>query len=165
LGTDLLAKPERWAMWIGDFNLEAGNPAKARDYYATVLDADPDFGLAHLQAADAHMQLGDLIAALDGYTQAIQSNADVGRAELGRGAALLALNQPEASLEAYNAALNALEEDRNHLRAEAQVGRSEVFLAMGDCGRARDALQRAWEMRPTMVLPQEKLQRCERDAP
>lgn len=165
LGTDLLAQPERWAMWIGDFNLEARNPAKARAHYATVLEAQPDFGPALLQAADADLQLGNPTAALEGYLAAIASSADTGRAELGRGSALLALSQPTEALEAFGAALDAIEDDRYYLRAEAQVGRAEALMALGDCVQARAALERAAVLKPTMKLPEEKLQRCERSVP
>ena len=126
-----------------------------------MLETRPEFGLAHLQAAEASMRLGDLLAALDGYDKAIEANADVGRAHLGRGAALLALNQHEESLKAYGAALSALEDERTYLRAEALVGRGEAFMAVGDCEGARTALQRAWELKPTMTIPLAKLQKCE----
>lgn len=165
LGTDLLASPERWAMWIGDFNLEAGNPEKARDHYATVLEAQPDFGPALLQAADAEMLLGNAAAALDGYVRALAADADPGRAELGRGHALLALSRPEDAVAAYEAALGAIENDRYYLRAEAQAGLGEALMAMGDCVRAREALDKAGVLKPTMKLPWDKLQRCERAAP
>ena len=129
-----------------------------------VLESRPDSGLAHLQAAEAYMRLGDLLAAFDGYDKAIEANADVGRAQLGRGAALLALNQHEESLKAYGAALSAIEDERTYLRAEALVGRSEAFMAIGDCRSARTAIQRAWALKPTMTLPREKLQKCESNA-
>jgi hypothetical protein len=161
LGTDLLAEPERWAMWIADFNLEARNPQKAREDYAVVLGSDPDFGPALLQAADADMQVGDLMAALDGYTRAIAANADVGRGELGRGDALIALGRPGEALSAYEAALGALEDDRMYLRAEAHVGEANALMAMRACDDARAALQRAWKLKPTMKLPRESLEDCE----
>ena len=165
LGTDLLAQPERWAMWIGDFNLEAGNAEKARQHYDVVLETDPDFGPALLQSADADSMLGDLTAALEGYGRAVETGIDTGRAQLGRGNTLLALSRPEEALAAYELASDSLEHDRFYLRAEAQAGRGKALLAMGDCARAREAFQRAWTLRPTIKLPQDKLQRCERAAP
>ena len=160
LGTDLLVAPERWAMWIGDYNFEAGNPQKARESYDVVLAASPGFGPALLQAAEADRQLGNLDRALEGYEQALAAGSDPGRALVGQGDVLRLLGRPGEALNAYSTALDVMEEERVHLRAESHLGRGHALLDIEDCDGARAAFREAWLLEPTRPLPSDRIARC-----
>jgi uncharacterized membrane protein len=164
LGTPLLDRPERWAMWIGDYNLEAGNPQKAHDAYDEVLAQVPDFVPAVLQSAEADMQMGRLTESLAGYEHAASLEFEVGRAQLGRGLTLLALGKTEEALSAFETAISELDIDDLRSRAGAHRGAAVAHLATGDCAQARRAMHAAWELDPALSLPTAELESCERAA-
>ena len=124
-----------WQARLGDFWVESGEDARARDAYGRALDG-PAAGGCPLDAGaeraaaralgDAAMRLGDARAAADAYGRAVGAG-DAG-ARRGRALALLALGRAAEALPDLDAALAARADD-----ADAVLGRglARVALARG----------------------------------
>jgi len=129
--------------WEGYGHYGAGRYREAIAAYTTVIAADADDDIAHINRGNAYYELGELDSALRDLQRATALNPHSAAAWSGYGLVLLARGDLDAALAAFDRGLTC--DDRKPM---LHVNRADTLELLGRYAEAHASLDRALELSP-----------------